>query len=536
MKIKITRQWIFVIIWSAAVVLLANIPYIYGYMIAPADKVFMGDARSFIDTNTYLAWMHQAFDGNILFKNIYTTEPHARMLFHPLFLLLGMISRLTGLSLITVHGLARIFFGFALLIVIYIFISFFIERDIDRAAAFAVASISGSLAFLKIFSSINAMPESWFLTGWVEGNTFMSIYALPLFSVSMLMLIGVFYLMLRAFDENRTSYAVWAGLVCLLLVSTHFYDVMIVYPVLILYVLSKYFVLPDPERVRGELVLFGIMLLISVPSPIYNLLVSLANPVFKDWAWKSAVTLSPGLFWFFGALGILSVLSAIGIAKVVCEEDRRMFCRRWFLVVWALAVPFLIYAPLPFQRRLIEGAHVPIAILGYFGFSFLIERFNFDRKLFSVILIILLIPGNLFLLSSDMAYLQQNSSMASVAGFLDRDIYDAMKWLEANTKREDVVLADYELGNYIPAVSGNTVYIGHSPETIDFLGKWDLVLKFFGTDRDDEFRKTFLSSTGIKYVIYSWKERRLGAFDPNSGQYLVPVYRNPGVIVFKVNS
>jgi len=136
--IKLSRQWKFVLLWSAAIILLANIPYIFGYAIAPQNKMFMGDARSFIDTNTYLAWMNQAADGHILFKNIYTTEPHSRMLFHPLFLLLGNLSRATGFSVITIHSMARIVFGFILLVFGYIFISLFIEKEFDRSLAFVL--------------------------------------------------------------------------------------------------------------------------------------------------------------------------------------------------------------------------------------------------------------------------------------------------------------------------------------------------------------------------------------------------------------
>ena len=119
-------------------------------------------------------------------------------------------------------------------------------------------------------------------------------------------------------------------------------------------------------------------------------------------------------------------------------------------------------------------------------------------------------------LSNDMKYLRQNVSKESVAGFLDRDIYTAVKWLESITETQDVVLADYEIGNYIPAITGNTVYIGHSQQTIDFWGKWALVKRFFNKGSRHDFRKEFLKTTGIAYIIFSWKEKRIGDFDPES--------------------
>jgi hypothetical protein len=534
MKLKLSRQWIFVLLWSALVVLLANIPYIYGYAIAPADKVFMGDARSFIDTNTYLAWIHQAADGHLLFKNVYTTEPHSRMLFHPLFALLGLISGFTGLSAITVHSLSRILFGFSLLAFCYHFISLFMEGEFNRSLAFIMVSLSGGFAWLKFFPTVNAIPEAWFLTGWVEGNTFYSIYSLPLFSASILMLLAVFYLMIRAFETGKLSFSLWAGVVSFVLISTHPYDALIIYPVIASYAVIKYFISKDASKLMGEVKSFGVMFLVSALSPLYNFWASLVNPVFREWAWSAAVTLSPGFIWYILFYGFLSALLLFGAMRIFTDINSPLFHRRLFLAVWAFAVPFLIFAPLPFQRRLIEGVHVPIAILATIGAIFLFGKLKLNVRIASAALIVLLIPGSLVLLSNDMAYLKQNSENQSVAGFLDKDIYDAMKWLEANTERDDIVLADYELGNYVPAISGNVVYIGHSPETINFWGKWSLVKNFFNADTDDKFRKEFLRVSGTKYIIYSWKERKLGGFDPFGAPYLQVVHRSPSTSVFLV--
>jgi len=447
---------------------------------------------------------------------------------------LGNISRVTGLSLITVHSLARVVFGFSLLLFCYLFLSLFIEDEFKRSLAFILISISGGFGWLRLFSAVDVISESWFLTGWVEGNTFLSVYSLPLFSASFLMLLAVFYLMIRSFETEKLVYSFWAGVVCFLLISTHFYDALIVYPVIILYVAAKYFISKDKRELLKSTSSFFVMFLISLLSPLYNFWVSVTNPVFREWAWKSAITLSPGFLWYLGLFGLLSILSAIGIVYVLFDFKSPLFYRRFFLAVWALSVPFLIYAPIAFQRRLIEGVHVPMAILASIGIVFLIQKFKWNKKLAAAIFIVLLIPGNLTLLSRDMNYLRENASRESVAGFLDRDIYEAIEWLKSNTKRENVVLADYEIGNYVPAISGNTVFVGHSPETIDFWGKWALVKRFFNEDASDEFRKEFLRTSEVRYIIYSWKEKKIGLFDPNVASYLARVYSNQTTSIFKV--
>lgn len=533
---KISREWIFVIIWSAFVVLLANIPYIYGYVIAPQGKMFMGDARTFIDTNTYLAWMRQAADGQVLFKDMYTTEPHARMFFHPLFLLLGNISRFTTLSLVTVHGISRVLFGFFLLLLIYEFVSYFIEGSFERSLTFILISLSGGFGLLNLWPSVSAIPESWFLTGWIEGNTFLSIYALPLFSASLLMLIATFLFMLRAFEEGRAIYSVWAGVLCLFLVFTHFFDALIVYPVLIGYIAVKYFVLSDTEKLKSDIRLFLIMFIISCGAGFYNFLVSLIDPVFGEHAWKGAITLSPPFIWYLGGLGFIAILASIGVFNALFDEGKseKLFLRRMFLVVWALMVPLLIYVPISFQRRLVEGVHVPATILAAIGFFYLVKRFNLNARTLAAALIIFTLPNSLYVMHKDMSYLKENSQGRSMAGFIDKDIVDAMDWLKENTLRTDVIFCDYETGNYVPAESGNVVFIGHSPQTINFDMKWAATKEFFNGTTSDEKRRAILAASGALYVFYGWKEASIGDFNPASANYLTAVYRNGVVTIYKV--
>ena len=534
MRISFSKEWLFVVIWSVLVVFIANIPYIYGYILSSPERMFMGDARSFFDTNTYLAWIHQAEDGHILFKNIYTTEPHSRIFFHPFFLLLGNIARVTGLPPSTVHAWARVVIGFLLLLFLYVFISYFIEKSLERFLAFIIVSISGGFAWLKFFSSLDKIPESWFLTGWVEGITLLSIYALPLFSVSILMLLASFYFLLRSFDENKIKYSVYAGIIAFFLILTHSYDVFIVYAVTGFYILGRYFIERNSSRFKSHLLKAGIFISISIAAPIYGYGSVLLNPVFRQWAFETSKAPSPAFIWYLGLFGFLSILSVIGAIASLSDSKHPLFFRRLFLVVWAFSVPFLIYAPLTFQRRLIEGVHIPLSLLSVLGIFFLMQKLKWDKRWAVLVFILLLLPGNLAVLFKDMNYLKQNVSKESVAGFLDKDIYTALQWLESNTGTQDVVLADYEIGNYIPAISGNTVYIGHSQQTIDFWGKWALVKRFFDKGSTHDFRKKFLKSAGIAFIVYSWKERKIGKFNPEGALYLKTVYSNETVSILRV--
>ena len=534
---KISKEWKFVMLWAALVVLLANIPYIYGYVSAPDGKQFMGDARTFIDTNTYLAWMQQAVDGHFLFKDMYTTEPHSRIFFHPLFLSLGLIAKITGFSPLSVHTMARVVFGFASLLFLYLFISFFIKETNKRAVAFALLSLSGGFGWLKLIPQIDAINESWFLIGWVEGNTFLSIYALPLFSASLLLLAATFYFILRAFEENKPIYAFVSGIICFFLVLTHFFDALIVYPVLVAYIAALYFIEQNLQGLKKRIKLFLIFFACSIVAPVYDLFASLANPVFFTHAWKQAVTLSPNFIWYIGGAGFIGIFALIGILFILGQrtDDEKAFNRFALLITWALTIPFLVYMPISFQRRLVEGVHVPLTILATVGLFALIEKLHIKNwKAVCIVFLIITIPNSINVLGRDMNYLAKNAKSQTMAGYLDLEIAEAFGWLRQNSDRDDAVLSDYETGNYIPGFSGNRVFIGHPEQTIDFDKKWQATKMFFDDKVPDDLKKKMIREAGIEYVFYGWKEARLGQFDPNMAEYLEPAFSNQKVTIFKV--
>ena len=112
--------------------------------------------------------------------------------------------------------------------------------------------------------------------------------------------------------------------------------------------------------------------------------------------------------------------------------------------------------------------------------------------------------------------------------FLDKSELEAMQWLEANTNRKDVVLSSYGVGNYIPRISGNKVFLGHWAQTIDFQDKKALAVKFYSTNGDD-FRKGLIEEYSINYVYYGIEERKMGSIIFNNSKI---IFENEEVTIF----
>ncbi|MGH7860604.1 MAG: hypothetical protein ACREOS_00030, partial [Candidatus Dormibacteraceae bacterium] len=68
-------DWRLPLLLAAALCLLTLVPYLYAWLTEPHGRVFMGFFYLGDDANTYLAKMHQGYEGKWLWQNRYTTEP-----------------------------------------------------------------------------------------------------------------------------------------------------------------------------------------------------------------------------------------------------------------------------------------------------------------------------------------------------------------------------------------------------------------------------------------------------------------------------
>lgn len=531
------KEWIPVTIIALCTVFVTCIPYLYGYAIAPEGKTFMGDARCFMDVFPCMAWMRQAADGQVLFSILYTTEPHQSGLFHPFYLLLGTVCRCTGLSVQVVYSGARVILGFVLLILCYRFISFFLKDRFQRTIAFVLLCFSGGFRWLSPLIDGNRVTnEAWFLTVWTEGNTFLSIYSFPLFIASLILMILTFLYMLRAFEEGKILYSVYAAVSALFLIFIHPYDAFIVYPVTSAYLLVKWVMYRDTGELKRDVKLFLILLVISLPAPLYAAWAATVNPVFHEHSLVQARQLSPHIILVLGSFGFMALFGLMGALKELfhVESGPTAHKRGLFLATWFFLGPFLIYAPFIFQRRLIEGFHIACSILAATGLFWLIERFRLNKTVCSILFIALVLPANPTQLYLDIKNLNDMAHRQTAAGFLDNDILEGMQWIRHNTAREDRILCDYEIGNYIPALTGNRVFIGHSPLTMHFGEKNMLVRLFFAGGTPDDRRREILKTYGLTYVFYTFREKSLGTFDPLKAQYLKEVFKRGGTTIFAV--
>jgi len=528
------KEIIFAAVLSAVIVIISSVPFYYAHLTAPADKVFMGDVSGHFDFNTYLTWMEQGKLGHALFKDKYTTEQNSRTLFHPLFLLLGLISKITGFSLRAIAEAARETLGFLLFFSFYPFISLFF-RDIRlRILTFCLLLFSSGFGWM-IFAAplIASLTGSWVMLGTININMFNLVFAPAVYSFSCLLLVLGFYFFLLGLSEAKALSFGLSGAFFSLLILTHPFDAQIFFSVIMLFFLANWLF-------TGRTALSQLLpLAITLPFIFLQALAAFANPIFKEHAVGGAATVSSNLIFYIGGLGFAFLFALAGTMEILSGKasfDRALKQRQMFLLLWLAAVPVLLYLPTTFQGRAPLGIQLPITILSVLGIEAFIKRFNLNVVVTWVAIFLLTLPTNAMLLKHCIINLNNSKNIEKgIAPFLDRGIYDAMVWLSANTKEDDVVFSDWNIGNYIPSISGNTVFVGHWPQTIDFYNKQALVEQFFNAGLGDAVRKQILKYAKADYVFYSFKEAAFGGFNPDGADYLRSVYNNKSVKIYKAS-
>jgi hypothetical protein len=272
----------------------------------------------------------------------------------------------------------------------------------------------------------------------------------------------------------------------------------------------------------------GVPVCISAPVVGYSLWAFSSDPVYKVWSAQNLI-LSPHPFHYLAAYGIPLVLAAFAV-RAGWRDARPV----WLALAWVGVVPFLIYLPFNLQRRLVEGVQVPLSLLAALGLCRLVnhklQTANLRRWLVLGIVVFVLSLTNVMLVAGSVLTLRWRPAS------IYRDVAEiaALDWLSEQAEPDDVVLASYATGNYLPVRVWARVFVGHGPETVHFDEKHALMMRFFDAATDDVWRQTLLADYGVDYVFLGPAERQVGDFDPQGVPYLRVVFDANGYAIFEV--
>lgn len=523
------------------VLTLSSLPHLLGpFMLQPGDATYLGvNPLGAADTAVYFSLVRQAAHGEVFAINSYTSEAQAGSLFHPLWLVLGWVAGLSHLPVPLIFHGARVILGAALLLFVYAFLCRMFVSVRTRTIAFALIAFSSGFgwAFGSLTLNDPTIVELLLPTDrWVsESNTFLTFFHSPLFPLSQLLMLAVFWYWM---DEARFRSFVFPAALFGLLAVIHPYDTVTVLAVCAATAVVRR--ARDPSFSAQDFrrqIRRGLLLLAVAAPPLLQLWVATRiEPAIGGWA-EQNVTLSPPFHSYLAGYGLLVPFAILGWALLRRSRTPRIL----FLLTWVVVNLALLYAPLQMNRRFSNGLHLALSMLAAVAIAAIVtwwerrpkaRRWEYVGHVALWVGIIGFFLSNLVLVGSAIDWLR-NPFGRSVS-YLSQEAREAFQWLDASARPGAVVLSASRLGNLLPVMTGMRAYIGHGHQTTHFQEKTKRVLWLVKERNTEEERKRFFRDAKIEYLLFVSSTKFL--FKPENESYLERVFQEGEMEIYAVRS
>lgn len=486
-----------VLLLSAAVVLSTLLPHLYQAATVAPDEHFSGVVETVDDQNLYLSWCEQIRRGDLLVENLYTAERGPAFLVAPPWLVIGLLARVIPLPLLVVYHGARIVWGFAHLLIVWLLIREFFRRDTPRMYAFVAVALGSGLKALgdainaisgrPLVVSADLMPELW---------TYHSL-SLPNFAFALLLMALLAVILLRAYRRPSPWLTLAAAVTIALLTVTHPYDIAVIAPLLVAHaVVCRVWRLEGGRNVAINLwTLVGV-----IPPAVFLWWQTQSNPLMAAWNAQNRL-LSPHPVAYLVGFGVILPLAVVG--RVTAHRRRGDDAADWLFVLWLLIAALAAYGRvvIPFERRCVEGMHIPLAIFAGVGIAdWLVPALRrwlpglSARRAGALAMALLLVgvlPTSVKLLAD---------SAVGKEPVIPRDWVRGFEWIERNTPRDARVMTDHPTGSFLARYALRHVHYGHWNLTVDVDRKERQAQRFYDPRTPAERRLEILREAGCDWV------------------------------------
>lgn len=534
-------------VWLALAVL-TTLPYAAAALRTPYGYAFTGALTAYDDTFTYFAWTRQGADGHLLMCDLFTSERQSCEFFLPLWTILGAIARVTGMPLALTFHVARLLAGLVLLLVAMAVAGSVMRSRTRVRYALWLYAMSGGFGWLvyavknrsDLFGASAAAGSADL--NMPEAIAFRSVFAQVHFAVGASLVFASIKLVSSALVERKPGRALIAGLLVSLLAVVHPYMIVVVWAVAGVALLTWPWWNDRPKKRRSYYdsaigVAAAGFTAGTIPGVAYMVYLNRSNEVLREWL-RITDTLSPPAWEYALGFGIVAILAVPG------------FCLMWrtgapygrLLLVWALVQAAMLYAPLSFQRRLVEGLQLPLSIAASVALFWIVRRIFKGpagaqcRKLFLVGAVTFASLTNVGFVIGQMIARgpgPESTDSTDSRRYVPLDLIAAFDWLRTNTNRDAVLFSSYLTGSLAPSMTGLHVFLGHYGQTIRSDEKGAQVTAFYAGTMNDEVARELFIEHRVRYVVYGPFERAVSdSFATPS--WLKLAYRHGDVEVFEV--
>jgi len=508
-------EWRWVFVFSAALLLIVSLPFIWAYAVALPDSTFMGVVVNPIDGATYQAKMMQGFRGSWLFRLVYTPEDHQGVFLFTFYLLMGHLSRILNIPPIMTFTIFRLIGGFFMFTALYRFVADWTEDTTQRRITWSIMVLGSGFGWLAaafgyVSSDLLVLPEAFPLQ---------AVYANPHFPLSIAaaaMIAHIFYVVFFVERDLRPGFtwdtAILAFSTLFLVSASPF----VLLPLSAACIVVVMFLWRTTGRFPQREFEWGLVCaVVGLPLIAYNLwAVSSANPIFNAWMQQNQ-TASPPVWDYLIAFGPMLTLAGIGL---YATYRRHFELSDLFLLTWLVTNILLLYAPLGLQRRFALGLILPVGLLAGRGLRWVLMTAVKRRWRPLMVMLVFLIITPTTLVAVVLPMVGATLPASEDAYFVSNEKIDAFEWLENETRSDSVVLAAPSTSLYVP-IYGRRIVYAHPFETLNAAKREKAVVDFFTGQSCD-----VIDDESVDYVLVSPTERRL-----TGDAQACPI---PGIVVY----
>lgn len=537
---------------TAVFLLLSAIPYIVGLLVVPEGKAFVGTFVNPDDLSTYLSAMRQGQEGEWLYHFPFSPEPWQPKLMLLPYLLVGKLVP-TADFLLWFH-LFRIGAQLFTLTVLWWWVRVVFgawgsgiggeglgagDRGVGRVQLTSWLLIVFGAGFGWLLAILGA--GGWLLPDLFapEMSTLMALFHTPHFALGLGLEVLFFCCVIKMLREpKRWRWAVLGTIVGVVCALTYVYHLPILGLTTGLFLLGRAW--QQRKIVWGDWVASVIVLLPLLLLLIYYNVIAYQDPFFAAYAQNEHIIPAPPPVALLAGLGLLAVLAILG--------TRRWFGQSltWLVPIWAVANVIILYLPIiAFTGRFLLGLLVPVATMAGFGLETAVLPTIQQHKIYNTfsrlsptpdatlrrIFFLFIVPAVLIV---PLIIARSAAATPDFPTYIPQTEAAAMQWLSQHVSEEDVVLADYPTGNYLPRLIRGKVFLGQLDFTTDLDGKLTQLNTFWHEDTPVEWRSAFLEEWGIDYIYQGSYERQI-----MRGEVIPPgeiVYDRDGIFIYRVEN
>lgn len=476
------RQYLLVLFWAILISVAVSAPYLWGFL--REDKVFgVYLGRSVVnsaDTYIFLSHIESVKQGQILLPNLYNSYPRDAFFIKPIYILIGLVARIFDLNSLLIFHVSRFILSVLFFATLWVLIGLILSKFNEKFLAFVLVSTSSGLGFfLK-----EKLPLSVDL--WVpEAITFFSNMEAPHFIWSQIGILILAIALLKFHATGKIIFLVIGSIFAALTVLEHPYLI----PFLLLF--PPLFLIISSDRMESFLKSCTAVVALPLLVAIFLFFQYQNSPGLSLYS-KQVILPTPPVINVILGYGLLIPLAIYGIVKGKTSDSGK-----YLLIIWASLLVLLIYMPLSFQRRLLEGLHLPLAISASLALIGLSLKTNFGK---------LLLVGFLGFLSITNVYqiiyaidVTASDTGDSYSHHIYQEDLEGLLWIRDNSDPQDLILANFYYSNIIPGITGRYVYNGHLFNTVDSRNKSVLYDQFI---KDKRQRKNFIDINKPRFIFF----------------------------------